>query len=607
MRRLFFLFLLFPPPAAALDLGQIFPGWSAWEEAADGLETRIGDFATLERTRFDDAASLARALEVRDDVFRRARVVEGYVSLRLQLDGADAEALRRQPRLDEVTGAWDAASSWFAPALVATGPETIAAWSAPGAPLAGHRHFLRRTLRLAAHQAPDGPGFVIADRLRLQLQRAHSMLSTAEAAAPTVALGDGTALTLTPAVARSILWEIPDAADRQAIQEAWLGSLARQAGTRAALLAGIVLHERDSAAARGYASPLEAALDADGLPPAAVRSALTAAQAGAEPLRRYHRLRRRLLGLERYGTADRFVPLSPAALRFTWDEARELVVESAGTLGPQVRATAERAFSEGWIDAGERPGKRAHGGATFVYGDHPYVLVHYRGDLGSLLQLAHEVGHAVHADLAHRGQPFVYAHFSSLTGEAVAGLHEGALVDLLLRRAATREERGTVLDHAVQNLLRLFHRPALDAGFELALYDGDGVLTGEELARRYLEALVATYGDSVALEEWDGAGWMTTPHFYDSPLYMGRYPLAAAAATALLARLTAPEPAARDAARRDLAELLAAGASDDPLELLRRAGVDLRAPATLAAVVDRMDRLVSDLEALNPPAESSRP
>ena len=189
----------------------------------------------------------------------------------------------------------------------------------------------------------------------------------------------------------------------------------------------------------------------------------------------------------------------------------------------------------------------------------------------------------------------------------MAGLHEGALVDLLLRRAATREERGTVLDHAVQNLLRLFHRPALDAGFELALYDGDGVLTGEELARRYLEALVATYGDSVALEEWDGAGWMTTPHFYDSPLYMGRYPLAAAAATALLARLTAPEPAARDAARRDLAELLAAGASDDPLELLRRAGVDLRAPATLAAVVDRMDRLVSDLEALNPPAESSRP
>ena len=608
--------LLVPLGATAepLDLASIYPSWQAWADEVAVLEGRIALFAALERERFDDAASLRRAVEVRDDVYRHAQQVEGFVRLRLQLDAADAEARSRQQRLDEVDRAWDAASRWWQPALVATGGETIARWSAPGAPLADHRHFFARSLRwarLGGDEAADAAGMETAGRLARQIGRAHDLLATAEMPAPEVALADGTTVTLTPATARSILWETPDPGDRRRLRQAWLESLGRFAGTYAALLEGVVIYRRASAEAQGFADPLAAALFADAVPAATVRSAVAAARRASAPLRRYHALRKRLLGIERYGTADRFVPLAATSPRFTFEQARALIVESAATLGPQVQDTVRRAFDDGWIDAAERPGKRLHGGATSVIGDHPWVLVSYRGNLDSLFQLAHEVGHACHAALAARAQPAVYAHPSSLTGEAVAALHEAVLVDLLIRRAATPEARLAVADHAVQNLLRLFVRPALDADFELSLYADGGGVTREALGVRYRATLERYYGDALVLDDLDAFGWMTTPHFFSSPLYLGRYPLAYAAATALADRLTAGDPGTRSAARRDLLTLLEAGSSDDPAVLLAAAGADLSDPGSAAGVAGRLDRLVDRLESLSvssePLAPSARP
>ncbi len=579
----------------AVDLHQIFPSWQAWADEAARLEESIASFASLKAERFDDASSLLGALEVRDRVYRHARVVEGYVSLRLQLDATDAEARGRQQRLDEIDHAWRDGSRWFGRALEATGAAQVRRWSAPGGPVADYRHLLDQMLRGTEHRMPADPGFETAGRLRRHLVRAHELLATSELVAPEVGLSDGSTVTLTPATARTILWDTTDPADRTRIRKAWLESLGHFAGTFAELLAGVVLAERSAAEARGFDSALEASLFADAIPPEAVRNAIATARAGTEPLRRYHRLRRRALGTEHYGMADRFVPISSASASFTFEQARDLIVESAATLGPELQATVAMAFDQGWIDPEERPGKRVHGGATFVYRNHPYVLVNFRGNLDSLFQLAHEVGHAAHAFQADRSQPWVSAHYSSLTGEAVASLHEAVLVDLLVRRARSPAERGIVLELAIQNLLRLFFRPAIDADFELSLYETGGAVTREALGSGYLEAIRRYYGESLEFVESDRYGWMEPPHFFSSPLYMGRYPLASAAATALLERLTGGNDDDRAAARSDLLTLVRSGASDDPINLLRAAGADLSGQRTAAAVVERMDHLVKTL------------
>ena len=136
----------------------------------------------------------------------------------------------------------------------------------------------------------------------------------------------------------------------------------------------------------------------------------------------------------------------------------------------------------------------------------------------------------------------------------------------------------------------------LDADFELRLYEADLPITGPSLAALYLEVVAEFYGESVSLKDWDAHGWQMTPHYFTSPLYMGRYGLSSAAANALISRLTSPDDSQSATARRALLELMRAGGSDYPIELLRVAGADLEDSRTVEALVARLDSLVDRLE-----------
>ena len=430
-------------------------------------------------------------------------------------------------------------------------------------------------------------------------------MAIAEAPTVDVTLESGEVLEVGPGRARTVLEELPSPNDRRAVSRAWHAELGRQSQTYAVLLEGIVERHRLLAEARGFDSPLSAHLHADGIPAEAVREVIRSARESTVPLRRYHALRQRLLGLEEYGLADRFVPLGRAGRKISFEEARRLIIDSTAALGPEVQSLVGRAFDEGWIDAVERPGKRAHGGSTFVAG-HPFVLVNYRGTLENVFQLTHEIGHAVHALMAWEAQPFVTSHRSSLTSETVAGVFEGVLVDHMAREAESRGERIRVLDVSIQNILRLFYRPMLDADFELRIYETDVPVTGPSLGELYLDVVSDLYGDSVSLHEWDRHAWQRTPHFYTSPLYLGRYGLASAAANGLMGRLRAPGESAAVASQRALVDLMRAGASDYPLQLLRAAGAELEDRRSVEALGARLDRLVGEVERAGPTDGSRR-
>ena len=153
-----------------------------------------------------------------------------------------------------------------------------------------------------------------------------------------------------------------------------------------------------------------------------------------------------------------------------------------------------------------------------------------------------------------------------------------------------------VLDLSIQNILRLFYRPMLDADFELRLYETEGPITGASLGVLYLAVVEDFYGEAVSLHNWDAHSWQQTPHYYTSPLYMGRYGLSSAAANTLIARLTSPVSSERATARRALLDLMRAGSSEYPLELLNLAGADLTNAQAIEILVARFTSLVDELE-----------
>lgn len=569
------------------------------------LEAAISRFEALREAEWRVPADLLAALRVKDDIHRLAAEVDGYLGLRLAFDTGDTDAIAHRPRMDALTARWDGeASAWFAPRVRGLGSDRIAAWVAELPALVPYRWALRRTASDRPLPA-EGDSKLLAqiDAEREAARRVHAALNVAEAPRVVLDLAAGRRIEIGPALGRNLSAEIADAGDRRAARRAWLAALAGRAETNAALLEGVVRREAEASRARGYPSPLAASFADEGVPEPVVLDMLAAARRGAPVVARWHRARKRLLGLDRYGPCDIAAPLAGARQTLDWSTARADLMASVGPLGPEVLAVLARAFDERWIDAAERPRKQPLGFSTFVYRDRPFVSMVFRGTIADLVRLSHELGHAVHHRLAFESQPFGPSRPATLTGETVAAVHEALLARLLASRATTAAERAAALDLEAQLIHRSFIATALDADFELAAHGQSSGLSAARLAELYRQRLEAFHGGALDLEAGDGNGWLETPHFFSSPFTMARYGLSFAAAARIVEGLVSTDPAvAREARGRYLA-LLRAGGSAAPLDLLAVAGADLADPEALAAVPRRLAEIAAELErALGPEA-----
>jgi oligoendopeptidase F len=232
------------------------------------------------------------------------------------------------------------------------------------------------------------------------------------------------------------------------------------------------------------------------------------------------------------------------------------------------------------------------------------VLLNHNDDYESLTTLAHEWGHAMHGRLAQQAQPYVTADSATFVAEIASTLNEALLVDHLLKTARSDDERLFYLASALDNLRATFFRQAMFTEFEREVHarvDRGETLSGESLSRLYLDLLRRHHGHAdgvMRIDDLYGVEWAYIPHFYN-PFYVFQYATSIAASSLLADAVLAGEPGA---AQRVL-DLLRAGGSADPYDLVKSAGVDLAGEAPYRALVARMNRLMDEIEAI----EARRP
>jgi oligoendopeptidase F len=323
------------------------------------------------------------------------------------------------------------------------------------------------------------------------------------------------------------------------------------------------------------------------------------AKEDVEPLRRYHRLRRRVLGLDTYRLFDVLIPLVEHDVRYPYDEVGEWIVDSVAPLGADYQQLVREAFRGRWIDVFENAGKRSGAYSAPVYGAHPYMLLNYNETLDAVFTLAHEMGHSMHTLLSHQAQPFVYAGYTIFVAEVPSTLSEALFLDFMLERARSRDERAVLLQHAIDSIASTFYTQVMFADFELQahrLVEQDQPVTADRLNGVFAGLLREYYGDVIDEEELSRLTWARIPHFFSTPYYVYQYATCFASTARLMQDVRAGEPLRRaDGVDRYLS-LLRAGGSDYPMSLLARAGVDLSQPDTVRAVSVELDMLVARLE-----------
>jgi oligoendopeptidase F len=431
-------------------------------------------------------------------------------------------------------------------------------------------------------------------------QDAYAALSTADAEFQTITRSSGESVQVSYGQYRKLLATCRQQSDRRKAYEALYDTYAASLNTYAALYTGVMQREWFQARARGYASNLDSALFGNNIPPAVVHNLIRETKSGVAPFRRYHQLRRRVLGLKDYFVYDGFVPLVDQDVHYRYDEVLDWIAESVRPLGEDYVSKVREAFVGRWIDVYENQGKRSGAYSAPVYGSHPYMLLNYNDTLDAVFTLAHEMGHSIHTMLSHATQPFVYAGYTIFVAEVPSTLSEALLLDLMLERARTREERIVLLQHAIDGIVGTFYNQVLFADFELqahTLVEQDQPVTSDILNALYARLLDEYWGDALSPDDRARMTWARIPHFFQSPYYVYQYATCFASTAKLMSDVQSGDPARHRGAVDRYLDLLRAGGSDYPMNLLARAGVDLGLPDTIRAVVAQLDDLVTRLEA----------
>jgi oligoendopeptidase F len=571
------------------NLSHIFPDWETWKRAYDDLDARTGAYAALQGTLAKGPDQLLAAYQISDEIGQLSYKVWYYVALKYDEDQRDNDMNARRQQVQILFAKFAQVSAWFSPELLSIPLTTVQGWMERSPALAVYRFAIEDLYRQQEH---------VLDAKGEHLLSLASRFSSAPYDAYS-ALSNGTEVTLTYGQYRAILATNRNQQDRAAAFVEYHKLFETSVNTYASLYNGVLQRDWFHAQSRGYRSTLDSALHGNNIPTTVVENLIASTKAGTEPLRRYHKLRKRVLGLDTYHTYDTTIPLVEVEEKYPYDGVLEWLPASVAPLGPDYQRQLADALNSGWIDVYENPGKRSGAYSAPVYGVHPYMLLNHNDTLDAVFTLAHEVGHSMHTLLSHAHQPFVYSDYTIFIAEVPSTLSEALFLEYMLDRAKDDRERIVLLQHAIDGIVGTFYTQVLFADYELQahrLVEGGQPITADRLSDTYFDLFRTYHGDAIDYDDQTRVTWARIPHFYSTPYYVYQYATCFASSAQLMKRLTGASGAEQAAAIDRYLTLLKSGGSDHPMALLQRAGVDLSQPEPVRAVVEQLDALVTRLE-----------
>ena len=583
------------------NLTKIFPDWSAWERAYEELDRKIASFAALQGSLGNGPGQLLAALQLRDEIGQLEYRVWYFASLWYDQDQRDNQINARRQQVQILFAKEAQASAWFDPELLKVPLATVQRWMSEQPGLAVYRFAVEDLYRQQEHVLDEKGEHLLSlsSRLSSSPNDSYAALSTADVRHPTITLSSGADATLTYGQYRAILATNRKQSDRAAAFDEYHKIFEANVNTYASLYNSVLQRDLFHSQARGYTSTLEAALHGNNIPVAVVENLIAETKRGVEPLRRYHRLRKKALGLQTYHVYDGTIPLVDFDQQYPYEEVLQWLPASVSWLGPGYQDELQKIVDGECIDVYENPGKRSGAYSAPVYGCQPYMLMNYNDTLDAAFTLAHEMGHSMHTVLSHAHQPFVYAGYTIFVAEVPSTLSEALFLEHCLRRTTNERERVVLLQHAIDGIVGTFYTQVLFADYELQVHrlaEQGKPITGDILSDIYFVLLKDYHGDSMDYDDRSRIVWARIPHFYSTPFYVYQYATCFASSAELMKQLTTGSDQSRTAALERYLALLKAGGSDHPMTLLQRAGVDLSQPATVRAVVDQLDALVTELE-----------
>lgn len=579
-------------------LEDIFATDEQWEEEFQAIAALLPKFSEYKGKLGESAETLYEALQYRDHVLLRLGKLYAYAHMRHDEDTTNSLYQGFESRAEGLYAEAGNAMAFIVPEILALDESVVRTFLQQYEPLRLYEHELDEMNRQRPHVLSEKEEALLAQAADVMNASSNTFgaLNNADLRFPTIQDENGEEVEVTHGRYIRFL-ESEDRRVRHDAFKAVYDTYRKYENTFASTLNGAVKRNNFFARVRNYRSAREAALSKNQIPETVYDNLIETIHRYLPLLHRYVQLRKRVLGLDELHMYDLYTPLvKQVDMKVTYEEAKELLLKGLAPLGEQYIAIVKEGFDNRWVDVHETRGKRSGAYSSGSYGTNPYILMNWQDNVNNLFTLAHEFGHSVHSYYTRKYQPYPYGNYSIFVAEVASTCNEALLNDYLLQTIDDEKKKLYLLNHYLETFRGTVFRQTMFAEFEHMIHQmaqNGEALTAQTLTEKYYELNKTYFGDGIVIDEEIGLEWARIPHFYYN-YYVYQYATGFSAATALSKQILEE---GTPAVERYIA-FLKAGSSDYPIEVLKKAGVDMTSPEPIEQACQVFEQKLQQLEQL---------
>ena len=579
------------------DLSTVFATDDAWEAELVSLDSDLENAKAYKGRLTASSNDLLAITESYLALSRRLEKLYVYASMKNDQDTTVAKYQEYQAKATAIYAKFSEIFAFYEPELMQLSKEAFEDFVAETPALSAYAHFFEQLFKRQPHVLSQAEEELLAGAQEIfgAAGETFGLLDNADIIFPIVPDDEGKEIQLTHGNFISLL-ESKNRDVRKEAYQALYATYEQFQHTYAKTLQTNVKVHNYEARVHHFKSAREAALSANFIPESVYDTLIETVNANLPLLHRYVELRKKILKLDDLKMYDIHTPLSEMDMSFTYEEALAKAEDVLAVFGKEYSERVHRAFTERWIDVHVNKGKRSGAYSGGSYDTNAFMLLNWQDTLDNLFTLVHETGHSLHSTFTRENQAYVYGDYSIFLAEIASTTNENILTETLLKEVDDDKARFAILNHYLDGFKSTIFRQAQFAEFEDIIHKADQageVLTSDYLNQVYADLNEKYYGLSKADNPEIQYEWARIPHFYYN-YYVYQYATGFAAASYLADKVVHGTQADID---RYL-DYLKAGNSDYPLNVIKKAGVDMTTSAYLDAAFRIFEERLDELEAL---------
>ncbi|MCG7419322.1 oligoendopeptidase F [Macrococcus epidermidis] len=581
------------------DLTTIFKSDDAWESAFTELSEYLGKEKAFQGKLSTSSETLLNALLLDAEIDELLGKVYVYAHLKHDEDTTNAKYTAFEQRAATLASQFSSAWSFMLPELMTIDESQLNTFIAEHKGLERFKFDLEKINKRREHVLSEKEELILAEAQEALSASSNtfSMFNNADLTFDNIKDKDGNSLPLSHGNYITYL-ESDDRVLRENAYKEVYAKYGEFNNTLSQTLAGKVKASVFSSKVRNYESARHQALSNNDIPESVYDTLVQTVNDHLPLLHRYTALRKELLGLDEMYMYDMYTPLiEDVEFKVTYEEAKDWMLASLEPMGSEYIEVIKEGLTNRWVDVYENKGKRSGAYSSGTFGTNPFILMNWTDNVNNTFTLTHEFGHSAHSYFSRKNQPSNMSGYSIFVAEVASTCNEALLADYMYKNLEDEKKKLYLLNYQLDGFRGTVFRQTMFAEFEHIIHtivENNEPLTAERLNKEYAALNKKYYGDAVITDDNIQYEWSRIPHFYYN-YYVYQYATGYSAAFALSKQILEEGAPAVD---RYINHFLKAGSSDYPIEVLKKAGVDMTSSAAIENACKVFEERLDEFERL---------